>query len=458
VGSLGSRDVASALAELRADEIDAPVREQAKVALLHYVGCAARARSQPVVTAARAALDPGPRDDAGQAGSTSGGARRAARALVDGIASHATMQEDIHVASQTHIGPVVFSAAFAVADEGGVSGARLLEGIMGGFEVMGVIGTHLATAGLSRRFRPTGVCGPLGAWAAVSRCLDLDLDRSAHALALAANGGAGLNTWARQGGEEVFLHAGLAAHAGVVGVELARRGMRGSRDILGGEHGFLSVYGCPDPAVVIEDVVTSLRAPTALAGIKLKPYPGCNYVQTVVEACEQVRPSVPAPGDAAEVVVRLTTAAATYPGCDHPGPWSTRLEAQMSVQFAAAATLLDGDYARSIREFDVDRGARYEALARRTRLAADARLDARYPGQQGVEVAVGTGNPHQLDDFSGLGSAEVRVRLEEVADAVGAADAAAEIVGLFDQLEGLADVVALVRAARRLWERAAPPG
>src|SRR5690606_25664022 len=64
-------------------------------------------------------------------------------ALVNGAASHALEQDDVHNGSVFHPAAVVFPAVLAVAQADGLSGARVLEAAIAGYEAGIRIGEFL---------------------------------------------------------------------------------------------------------------------------------------------------------------------------------------------------------------------------------------------------------------------------------------------------------------------------
>jgi len=396
-----SADLVDWVTALDSESLPPSTVDAVETTALHYLYCALRGASTSVGRVASVMLSGGavPRDAAREA-------------LVNGIVSHATLQEDMHVPSQTHIGVVVWSCLLALAGENDIPSSRLVAGAVAGYEVMGVVGETLARCGVASKFRPTAILGPLGAWAAAASALQLTRKETASALAFAANAAAGLNGWAWQGGEEVYLHAGQAAQAGILAVRLARAGLRGSADPLFAPAGYF-------------DSFVSRRAPTdatrprrrfVVEEVVFKRHPGCNYVQTVVDVCEALAPSLRHHGPPARVEVAVTRAARDYPGCDNPGPWHRRLEAQMSIQFAAAATLGTGDYAGSLDLPSREWRDAFATTAANTVVEASQELDAAYPAAQGavVRLVLADGSTSQAmhADMRSLSHEEVRANLD----------------------------------------------
>jgi 2-methylcitrate dehydratase PrpD len=90
-----------------------------------------------------------------------------------------------------------------------------------------MIRTSLALNPSATRLRGwhlTGVCGPFGAAAACASLMKLHTEQCAWALGLAGTQGAGLWAFNADGTMSKRLHAGKAAHSGVLAAELAQIG------------------------------------------------------------------------------------------------------------------------------------------------------------------------------------------------------------------------------------------
>jgi 2-methylcitrate dehydratase PrpD len=133
------------------------------------------------------------------------------------------------------------------------------------------------------------------------------------------------------------LHAGWAAHNGVVAADLAARGLTADARTLEGENGFLrAMSGAAefDPGVAVR----GLGAPWEIVdpGIGVKLYPCCYATHRAVDAALEVRGEGGAIDDI-EVVVSpgtLTPLINRLP--------DTGLEGKFSMEYVVAASVQDG--------------------------------------------------------------------------------------------------------------------
>jgi 2-methylcitrate dehydratase PrpD len=131
-----------------------------------------------------------------------------------------------------------------------------------------------------------------GGAAAASHILGLDEERTAHALALAFYQPVLPLYPGFMAGESKVLTAASPTLLGVHAALLARAGVQGNPGILEGEGGFL-------------DELSFVPAPFFLSGwgrawvsdsLAYKPYPGCAYLDTTLDAWEEIRNQVQSQG------------------------------------------------------------------------------------------------------------------------------------------------------------------
>jgi 2-methylcitrate dehydratase PrpD len=302
--------------------------------------------------------------------------RAADAALVNGTASHAFELDDYHNA-KLHPGAVVIPAALALAEELDVSSERLVTAIAAGYEVM--IRSSLAlnpSAARLRGWHLTGVCGPFGAAAACAVLLGLDAERTAWALGLAGTQGAGLWAFNADGAMSKRLHAGKAAHSGVLAAELAASGFTGPTQIFEfHDGGFLKAYSdASDPAPLTQNLGELYH----LEAVSVKPYSCCGSAHAYIDAALEIRCRLGNSWDAARPVrVGMSKVVDVQCGFDYVP--STALNAQMSLRYVLAAAFMDGQVLPQQFSAEKMRDPALGALAGRLELVDDPALDKLYP-------------------------------------------------------------------------------
>lgn len=427
----GRATLAERLAQAALDPLPAALSPaataKARTCLLDFLSCAFEARALPWSRQA-VALARGSAGTAAVVG-IAGGFAPAEAAFANAVLGHGLVREDMHAASITHLGVVLWPTLFALSQGRAVSGRDLLEAAIVGYEVGGRIGRALMTSDLARLFRPTGLIGPLAATLAGSRLLGLGAPVAVNALALAANTSAGLNQWAHSGGSEMYFHPGFVARNAVTCLALAQAGAVASPDVLEGESGLFAAFARRplEPARAAAIALFPDGAAEILAVFN-KPVPACNFAQTPCQAALLAARSLAARGlqsrDVAGIAIEVSDAARRYPGCDATGPFAWPLQAKMSIPFGVAATIASGRIAED--NYGRLADAEIVRLIDATRLVDTPALTARFPAEQGARVTLaladGTTIAHALDDVVAATPELVRERFAQAGtDAIGAA-------------------------------------
>jgi 2-methylcitrate dehydratase PrpD len=378
-----SRRMVRAARGLTMDQLPPEVVAKVKIGLLDFLSCAFEARDLPwgcqAIRMASAA--------SGQAAVIGTPVRSspAEAAFANATLGHGLVREDMHTAAVSHLGVVIFPALLALAQRQKASGRDFILGAVCGYEIGAAVGRAIMDQDMVRRFRPTGITGPLAGGIAGSRLLGLDEDATVSALGFAANATGGLNEWPYCGGDEMFFHPGFAARNAVTAVELASLGARASESALDGHAGLFAGLNKSD---CIARVAPFSGGPLEILSVYYKPAPACNYAQTACQAALALATQDGfRSGDVGSIVVKASAAAVEYPGCDYVGPFERILQAKMSIQYCVAATLARGGIEET--NYHLLGDPEITRLASMTQLEIDPQFTAAYPGAQGTEVVVG---------------------------------------------------------------------
>ena len=398
-------------------DIGKPVREKVSLVLLDFLGCCMEASRSDAGRKMLAFADisaGGPREMPSRVFRQHAGAEGAA--LVQGMLGHALIREDMHVPSGTHPGVVILPAMLALARREKWSGEALVRGIAAGYHVMGALGSAVRVGLKNRHFRPLGISGPFGATAGALAATKPDEETAVNALAFAANFAGGFNQWPRSGGQEIYVHAGMAARNALVALDLGRAGMRASPDILEGEDGLFRAIGSGPQASAI--FLNKLEGSNCLLEVTHKPTAGCNFVQTAAAAALQLSKKLGVEGTKGirKIVISTFSAARDYPGCNSRGPFDYVEQRKMSFQFAICAALRHG-------QLDSESYSRADSELQRLIDVTDIRIDEqferrKFPAQPArVEITLQGGEHHAcgLPDVPWLEPQDVRSRFDREA-------------------------------------------
>lgn len=324
-------------------------------------------------------------------------------ALVAGVTSHGLELDDTHEEGSMHPGVVIFPAILSIGpDEGAIWGTAMRAAIVG-YDVMCAVGVLAgADETYGRGFHPTGVSGALGAAAACAVVLGLDEDRTAMALALAANITAGSLEFLSDGSWTKRLNAGNAAAAGIRAARLAAAGFRGPLTAIEGRDGFLVQYARGNAGREL-----GLAFGRGASETSIKFYPCCRYMHGGIDLLRDIHRDVPnVASRATRVEVGVIQAGATLVANppERKLVIETPVDAQFSMPFGAAVALASGR--ADLEQFSMAPAVAVgvaDLMARVECVRSDA-LEAAFPAQWQAEVRV------TLDDGSVIERSEIAFR------------------------------------------------
>jgi 2-methylcitrate dehydratase PrpD len=418
-----------------------------KVAFLDLLSCAYESLDLPPSVQA---LSIASRSGLGCAGiiGTSLRIAPAEAAFVNAVLSHGLVREDMHTGSVSHLGVVIFPALLSLSHgpshKKPPTGRDFILAAICGYETGAAIGRSVMDRDTVRRFRPTGITGPLGAAIGGSILLGLGEDATVSALGLAANTTAGLNEWPASGADEMFFHVGFAARNAVTSVELAELGAYSSETALDGAAGLFEALGKRDRVSGVNAFAAG--QPLEILSVYHKPAPACNYAQT---ACQVARSLAVEDGvaskDIESITVKASAAALAYPGCNATGPFERVLQAKMSIQYCVAAALVRGAIEEA--NYRLLKDPEVLRLIGVTALEEGPDFTRAYPGAQGTEIGVrlrdGRILRRRMDDLVPATEPDIRARFRTASEKVIGAAATAAIESAVDRLEDIEDVSVL---------------
>jgi 2-methylcitrate dehydratase PrpD len=234
------------------------------------------------------------------------------------VAGHVLDFDDLHMPSTTHISAVCVPTALATG-----GGAR---GYLAAAGVMARLGTALGWPHYAAGWHATCTAGAPASAAGAAVAMGLRPEQVATAMALAVPAAGGVQR--AFGTDAKSLQVGFAVEAGIRAARLAAAGAHADLAAL---DEWLGLVG-GDPAAI------GLTGPAVPDGLAIKIYPCCYAMQRPISALGELADGLD-PADVRRIV--LHTAEATVQPLIHHRP-ATGLEGKFSLEYAAAAALLDG--------------------------------------------------------------------------------------------------------------------
>src|SRR5881409_1459883 len=237
-----ARRLARFVTGLRLEDVPSPVVTKATRLVLDTLGCALAATRYDFGRAARETAE----RLGGHHESTLVGSKvRVAAAnavLANATLAHGLDFDDTREDAIVHTGSVAVTTSLAVGEAAGAAGRATLEAIIAGVEVMCRVGLAVPGKFHARHYHPTALAGTFGAAAAAGKLYALTEDELVHAFGICGSQAAGIIEYLSDGSWTKRLHAGWAAHAGVVATLLGHAGFTGPETVFEGEHGFYRAF------------------------------------------------------------------------------------------------------------------------------------------------------------------------------------------------------------------------
>jgi len=210
-----------------------------------------------------------------EAGVLGGGFRTSAEysALANGSLSHTTELEDDSFPEGLY-SCGAWPTVFAMGEKFNLSGKDIIEAYILGYEVGAEIGVASERA-IGDGYLNAAGCLTIGSAAMAAKLLKLDVEKTTHALSIAASQANGI---ARQTGAGAHLiEAGFAGRNGICAASLAKLGFTGNPTILEGRGGFMDLWaGEPEFDLPLGEGYRVME-------IGIKKYPCCYLMQRNID-------------------------------------------------------------------------------------------------------------------------------------------------------------------------------
>jgi len=203
-------------------------------------------------------------------------------ALANGIMAHAEDYDDVSLGIYGHPSPPLLPAILALGEQYRVSGRRVIEAYITGFEVGSCLGRAMNPAHYKRGWHGTATLGTMEAVAASAKLLELDASQTRMALGIAASEACGIRQ--NFGTMTKPFHPGNAAKSGVVAAQLAQRGFTADLNIIEAPLGFGHLFQGDEPPDWGKVAHLGKTFEITTEGIAFKPYPSCAETHADIEA------------------------------------------------------------------------------------------------------------------------------------------------------------------------------
>lgn len=340
-------------------------------------------------------------------------------------------------------------AILAIAEHHRLGGLKMIESLVGAFEVQGRM--RMAATGLESGsgFHKPGTTGQFGAVTAAARMLDLDKNQALMAFGIAGSRAGSMAT--NTGTMTKSSHSGHAARMGVECAVLAKMGFTGSADVFGPK-GFFDtfLFAKAEPHLLIENFGAPFRMVDP--GVGFKKHPSNYFTHRPIDAALALRETY---SIKPEQVAKVEVIFPRFEYVNRPQPQSG-LDGKFSVQYTTAIALLDGeitvDSFTNERRFAADVAALLPNITLRFDDSIPNDFDSTHVDTI-VTLSDGRELRQRVDKLSGwVGSPLTREqrmsKFHSCAQRVLALDKAERIVELVENLDQLPNIEELMSLAR----------
>ncbi|HEY1232493.1 MAG TPA: MmgE/PrpD family protein, partial [Candidatus Binatia bacterium] len=258
-------------------------------------------------------------------------------ALANGTIAHALDYDDCGV-KIGHPSVLVLPAVLSFGEQLRATGQEILTAYIVGLEVEGKLALHADFKLMQARLNHQTWYGSMGAAAACSKLLRLDVDKTRMALGIAGNFACGLSV--NHGSMAGAMAAGNACRNGVIAALMAQAGITANPNIVEAKNGFYDTLVGRDHYDA-ERTADSLGKPFYIEspGIGLKKYPSCYHTHRALDGVLQLLGEYRLNDkDIAEVDVGTSERAMRVLAFTEP---ATPYQAKFSMPHCIAAALVD---------------------------------------------------------------------------------------------------------------------
>jgi 2-methylcitrate dehydratase PrpD len=301
--------------------------------------------------------------------------------FLNGIASTWHDFDEGSTIAYSHPGSQTIPAAFAAAQELGVSGADLLLAVVMGYEAC-------ARVGMASKMRvsvhPHGTTGTIGSAVAIARMKGFDETRMRQVINVAATMAMSTNRQAMLDQATVRnLYSGHSALGGSNAVQLVEAGFTGQRDGIGFTYGTVIADGF-DP----QRFVSELGQFWLILQGYFKLHPSGRYSHAAIDALESALAKVPGHKLDIDHIERVEVQAFQMAALLAGKNITTSFGAKFSIPFALATILVHGRSSVECFDLDAVRNPSVQSLVARIDVREEQAYTRAYPERQICDVVI----------------------------------------------------------------------
>ena len=306
--------------------------------------------------------------------------------MANGYQVHCLEYACFHEAATVHSMSVIFPAVMAYADRlGKVSGKDIITAVNIGNDVAALLG--LAATKGARFFRP-GICGAIGAGAALAKLADLDRPSASELFGLIYSQLSGTMQAHTEASMALPLQIAFSVRNVLTAFDMVHMTLSGPVDVFDGPYGYFNLFETDgDAAPHLDELSTAWRT----AEISFKPFPSGRASHGAIDALSRLMQEHGfAAADVAEVVISVPPFVHRLGGrpvkARMTGPY-----ARLCLPYLVASLLIDGTISVSSYTLENLDDPNRHALAAKVGVEVNDNPDVNALSPQAVSVTLSDG-------------------------------------------------------------------
>lgn len=307
-------------------------------------------------------------------------------ALGNGVIAHALDMDDGYRYGGVHAGVAVIPAALSSAEANKRDGKSFLLAVICGYEIVSRIARAVNPSHLKRGFHTTGTIGVFGATAAAGMLSGLNECEMLSAMGMAGMQASGLLEILNDGGMTKPLQPGKAGMAGVLSVELAKRGAKGPSRILEGNKGLFKAMA---DEVDTTGILLGLGNHYCILDQYIKFHASCRHTHPAIDGLLSLMKDYRLTFDDVENI-QIKTYQTAINFCGRSNFPETVEDAKFSLPYSVAMAAYFGDlnndrfYQNSLENPNI------QSFASRVTVEVEEKWEKAYPVERGATVILKT--------------------------------------------------------------------
>jgi len=299
--------------------------------------------------------------------------------LVNGSQVQGFELDDVHKVGVLHTGCLVVPPLIALAEtRPGMSGREFLTAAIAGYEIGPRVGICMGPEHIAQGWHSGATVGVYASAAAAARAMNLDADKTVHALGIAGTQSCGLMA-AQFGSMVKRMHAGRAAQSGLYAAQLADAGFTGILNVFESEYGgFCTTFSRSTDRFKLAELTAGFGSVWQTMNVALKFYSCVGSNHSTLDAIRELQAAHPLGAqDVEKIVVHGSQVTVEHVGWTYVPQGFTA--AQLNLSYCVATLLLDGEvFVDQFTEAKLTDPARL-ALAAKVSVLHDPAITARGP-------------------------------------------------------------------------------